>query len=306
MGATGGRVPISARNVLRGDAEKRSTNQTHLAMNDRIRTLFNLTGKVAVVTGGSGALGSGIVRGLAGAGAKVAVLARNRERLSEVVESVKADGGEAMAVAADVLKKDDLQSARRTIVESWGRIDILVNGAGGNVAEATLAPGQSFFSMSESAFRRVFDLNLIGSVLPTQIFGEVMAGRRAGVVVNVSSMAADRAITRVVGYSAAKASVENFTRWMATELARSYGEGFRVNAIAPGFFIGDQNRDLLLNQDGSLTDRGRTIIDHTPMGRFGEADELVGTLIWLCSDASKFVSGIVVPVDGGFSAFSGI
>lgn len=275
-------------------------------MNDRIRTLFNLTGKVAVVTGGSGALGSGIVRGLAGAGAKVAVLARNRERLSEVVESVKADGGEAMAVAADVLKKDDLQSARRTIVESWGRIDILVNGAGGNVAEATLAPGQSFFSMSESAFRRVFDLNLIGSVLPTQIFGEVMAGRRAGVVVNVSSMAADRAITRVVGYSAAKASVENFTRWMATELARSYGEGFRVNAIAPGFFIGDQNRDLLLNQDGSLTDRGRTIIDHTPMGRFGEADELVGTLIWLCSDASKFVSGIVVPVDGGFSAFSGI
>ena len=275
-------------------------------MNDRIRTLFNLTGKVAVVTGGSGALGSGIVRGLAGAGAKVAVLARNRERLSEVVESVKADGGEAMGVAADVLKKDDLQSARRTIVESWGRIDILVNGAGGNVAEATLAPGQSFFSMSESAFRRVFDLNLIGSVLPTQVFGEVMAGEHAGVVVNVSSMAADRAITRVVGYSAAKASVENFTRWMATELARSYGDGFRVNAIAPGFFIGDQNRDLLLNHDGSLTDRGRTIIDHTPMGRFGEADELVGTLIWLCSDASKFVSGIVVPVDGGFSAFSGI
>ena len=275
-------------------------------MNERIRTLFNLTGKVAVVTGGSGALGSGMVRGLAGAGAKVAVLARNRERLAEVVDSVASEGGDAMAVAADVLKKEDLEAAREKIVEAWGRIDVLVNGAGGNVAEATLAPGESFFNMSESAFRRVFDLNLIGSILPTQVFGEVMAGRRAGVVVNVSSMAADRAITRVVGYSAAKASVENFTRWMATELARTYGEGFRVNAIAPGFFIGDQNRDLLLDRDGSLTDRGRTIIDHTPMGRFGEADELVGTVIWLCSDASKFVSGIIVPVDGGFSAFSGI
>ncbi len=275
-------------------------------MHKRVEALFNLTGKVAIVTGGSGALGTAMVRGLAGAGAKVAVLARNRERLSDVVDQVEADGGEALAVSADVLEKEDLVSARRTVVDAWERVDILVNGAGGNVADATLSPGDSVFDLSETAFRRVFDLNLIGSVLPTQVFGKAMADRNAGVILNVSSMAAARAITRVVGYSAAKASVENFTRWMATELARTYGEGFRVNAVAPGFFIGDQNRELLLNEDESLTDRGRTIIDHTPMGRFGEADELVGTVVWLCSDASKFVSGIVVPVDGGFSAFSGI
>lgn len=275
-------------------------------MHERVRALFNLTGKVAIVTGGSGVLGGAMVQGLAGAGAKVAVLARNRERLADVVLRVERDGGEALAVSADVLKKDALEAARDAVVGKWGRIDVLINGAGGNVADATLSPGDSVFDLSEEAFRRVFDLNLIGSVLPTQVFGRVMAERKSGVILNISSMAAARAITRVVGYSAAKASVENYTRWMATELARTYGEGLRVNAVAPGFFIGDQNRDLLLNPDGSLTDRGRTIIDHTPMGRFGEADELVGTVVWLCSDASQFVSGIVVPVDGGFSAFSGI
>lgn len=275
-------------------------------MHDRVQRLFNLTGKVAIVTGGSGALGTAMVLGLAGAGAKVAVLARNRERLAGVVRRVEGDGGEALAVAADVLDKDHLIAARDEVVETWGRVDVLINGAGGNIADATLSPGDSVFDLSETAFRRVFDLNLIGSVLPTQVFGKSMAERRSGVILNVSSMAASRTITRVVGYSAAKASVENFTRWMATELARTYGEGFRVNAVAPGFFIGDQNRDLLLNEDGSLTDRGTAIIDHTPMGRFGEADELIGTVVWLCSDASKFVSGIVVPVDGGFSAYSGI
>lgn len=275
-------------------------------MHERIQSLFNLTGKVAVVTGGSGALGTGMVRGLAEAGAKVAVLARNRERLADVVDQVARDGGEALAVSADVLEKDALEAARNGIVKAWGRIDILVNGAGGNVAEATLSPGDSIFNLSETAFRRVFDLNLIGSVLPTQVFGKVMAEEKSGVILNISSMAAARTITRVVGYSAAKASVENFTRWMSTELARAYGEGFRVNAVAPGFFIGEQNRDLLLNEDGSLTERGKTIIEHTPMGRFGEIDELVGTVVWLCSDASKFVTGVVVPVDGGFSAFSGV
>lgn len=275
-------------------------------MTQRVEALFNLTGKVAIVTGGTGALGTAMVLGLAGAGAKVAVLARNRERLTAVVEQVEAEGGEALAVSADVLQKDDLVAARGAVLEKWERADILINGAGGNVADATLSPGDSVFDLSETAFRRVFDLNLIGSVLPTQVFGKAMADRKAGVILNVSSMAVARTITRVVGYSAAKASVENFTRWMATELARTYGEGLRVNAIAPGFFIGDQNRDLLLNEDESLTERGKTIIDHTPMGRFGEADELVGTVVWLCSDASKFVSGIVVPVDGGFSSFSGI
>ena len=195
-----------------------------------------------------------------------------------------------------------------------------MNAAGGNIKSATLKPGDSIFDMPETAFRQVFDLNLIGTVLPTQVFGEVMGAAKnkndtteeetdipcAGSIVNVSSMAAARALTRVVGYSAAKASVENFTRWMAVELARIFGDGLRVNAIAPGFFIGEQNRSLLLNEDGSLTERGQQIIDHTPMGRFGEVDELAGTLVWLCSDASRFVTGVVVPVDGGFGAFSGV
>lgn len=267
---------------------------------------FNLTGKVIIVTGGSGALGAAIVQGLAQAGAKIAVLARNRERLIGIVDGLEADGGEALAVQADVLKKEQLEAARANILSKWDRIDGLVNCAGGNVASATLSPGESIFGLSEAALRRVFDLNLIGTILSTQVFGEPMADRRSGVVVNVSSMAADRAITRVVGYSAAKAGVENFTRWTAVEWARTYGEGMRVNAVAPGFFIGEQNRDLLVQSDGSLTERGRTIIDHTPLGRFGEANEVVGTVVWLCSDASRFVTGIIVPIDGGFSAYSGV
>lgn len=267
---------------------------------------FDLTDRVAVVTGGSGALGTEFCRGLAGAGATVVVLARNQERVDAVVDQIEADGGTAMAATGDVLQKNDLMDVRDAVLDRFGKIDILVNGAGGNVDAATLKPGDSIFRLSEAAFRRVFDLNLVGTILPTQIFGEVMADAGSGVIVNVSSMAADRTLTRVVGYSAAKASVENYTRWMAVELARTFGDGLRVNALAPGFFIGEQNRDLLLNEDGSLTDRGQTIIDHTPMRRFGEADELVGTLVWLCSDASKFVTGIVVPVDGGFSAFSGV
>lgn len=268
--------------------------------------MFNLTGKVVIVTGGSGALGTAMTGGLAEAGAKVAVLARNSERLAAIVDRLRAAGTEAMALQADVLEKDQLLRSRDAILNKWDRIDILVNAAGGNVQGATLAPGESVFGLSETALRRVFDLNLMGTILPTQVFGESMASRRSGVVVNVSSMAADRAITRVVGYSVAKAGVENFTRWMATELARVYGDGMRVNAVAPGFFIGEQNRDLLIDADGRLTDRGRTIIDQTPMGRFGEPDEVIGTLVWLCSDAAKFVTGVVVPIDGGFSAFSGV
>ncbi|MEX0821667.1 MAG: SDR family oxidoreductase, partial [Rhodothermales bacterium] len=263
-------------------------------------------GRVAVVTGGSGALGTEFCRGLAEAGATVIVLARNQERVDNVAEDIRASGGTAMSVTADVLQKNQLMDVRDAVLDRFGRIDILVNGAGGNVDAATLKPGDSIFNLSEAAFRRVFDLNLIGTILPTQVFGEVMSKAGSGSIVNVSSMAADRTLTRVIGYSAAKASVENFTRWMSVELARTYGDGLRVNAIAPGFFIGEQNRDLLLNEDETLTDRGQTIIDHTPMGRFGKAEELVGTLVWLSSEASSFVSGIVVPVDGGFSAFSGV
>jgi NAD(P)-dependent dehydrogenase (short-subunit alcohol dehydrogenase family) len=269
-------------------------------------SLFDLTDRVAVVTGGSGALGAAFCRGLAAAGAAVVVLARSSEGVEVVATNIEDAGGTAMPAAADVLQKSALGAVREAVLQRFGRIDILVNAAGGNVAEATLKPGDSIFNLSEAAFRRVFDLNLIGTILPTQVFGEAMADAGHGSIVNVSSMAADRTLTRVVGYSAAKASVENYTKWMAVELARTFGDGLRVNALAPGFFIGDQNRDLLLNADGSLTERGQTIIDHTPMGRFGQADELVGTLLWLCSDASSFVSGIVVPIDGGFSAFSGV
>lgn len=275
-------------------------------MQEPVQKLFDLSGRTAIVTGGSGALGSGFARGLAQAGAGVIVLARNRDRVDAVVRAIEEAGGTAMGVSADVLQKNALRGARDEILERFGRIDILVNGAGGNVDAATLKPGDSIFRLNEAAFRRVFDLNLMGTLLPIQVFGEAMAKSGSGSIVNVSSMAADRSITRVVGYSAAKSAVENVTRWMAVELARAFGEGLRVNAIAPGFFIGEQNRDLLLNEDGSLTDRGQTIISHTPMGRFGEANELIGTLLWLCSDAAKFVTGVVVPVDGGFSAFSGV
>lgn len=267
---------------------------------------FDLSGRVALVTGGSGALGRAMARGLAMAGARVALLARRPERLQEAVAEIEQLGGEALALPGDVLDRASLEKARETLLRYWDRLDILVNGAGGNVREATLEPGHAVFELTEEAFRKVIDLNLMGTILPTLIFGEVMARQRRGVIVNVSSMAATRILTRVVGYSAAKAAVENFTRWMAVELARTYGEGLRVNAIAPGFFLGEQNRHLLLREDGSLTERGQAIIAHTPMGRFGEADDLIGTLVWLCSDASRFVTGVVVPVDGGFSIFTGI
>ncbi|AEN73507.1 3-oxoacyl-(acyl-carrier-protein) reductase [Rhodothermus marinus SG0.5JP17-172] len=267
---------------------------------------FDLSGRVALVTGGSGALGRAMARGLAMAGARVALLARRPERLQEAVAEIEQLGGEALALPGDVLDRASLEKARETLLRRWDRLDILVNGAGGNVREATLEPGHAVFELTEEAFRKVIDLNLMGTILPTLIFGEVMARQRRGVIVNVSSMAATRILTRVVGYSAAKAAVENFTRWMAVELARTYGEGLRVNAIAPGFFLGEQNRHLLLREDGSLTERGQAILAHTPMGRFGEADDLIGTLVWLCSDASRFVTGVVVPVDGGFSIFTGI
>jgi NAD(P)-dependent dehydrogenase (short-subunit alcohol dehydrogenase family) len=267
---------------------------------------FDLTGRIALVTGGSGALGRAMAHGLALAGARVALLARRPDKLEAAVAEIMQSGGEALALQGDVLDQSSLRQAREKLLEHWGRLDILVNGAGGNVREATLNPSQPIFSLTEAAFRNVIDLNLMGTILPTLVFGEVMAHQRQGVIVNVSSMAATRVLTRVVGYSAAKAAVENFTRWMAVELARTYGAGLRVNAIAPGFFLGEQNRHLLLREDGSLTERGQAILAHTPMGRFGETDDLIGTLIWLCSDASRFVTGVVVPIDGGFSIFTGI
>lgn len=267
---------------------------------------FSLAGKVAIITGGTGVLGEAMARGLASAGAAVGVLGRRVERAEEVAAAIRATGGDAVALPADVLQRDQLQSALNTVMGRWARVDILVNAAGGNVPRATLAPDGNFFELPEGGLREVIDLNLFGTLLPTQVFGAGMAEQGSGCIVNISSMAADRAITRVIGYAAAKAAVSNTTHWLAVELARRYGAGLRVNAISPGFFIGDQNRRLLLNEDGSLTARGQTIIQHTPAGRFGEPEELISTLIWLCSPGASFVNGVVIPVDGGFSAFSGV
>ena len=268
--------------------------------------LFSLQGKVAIVTGGTGVLGGAIARGLAGAGAQVAILGRRAEQAEAVAQGIVDGGGQAIATPADVLKREDLEAAREQILAHWGRIDILVNAAGGNMPGATIVGERTFFNMDISALDAVMGLNFTGSVLPSQVFGAAMVEAGSGSIINISSMAAAKVLTRVMGYSAAKAAIDNFTRWLATELALKYQAPLRVNAIAPGFFIGEQNRDLLLQPDGNLTARGQQIVNHTPMGRFGEPDELVGTAVWLASDASRFVTGVVVPVDGGFSAFSGV
>jgi NAD(P)-dependent dehydrogenase (short-subunit alcohol dehydrogenase family) len=269
---------------------------------------FDLTGRVAVVTGGSGAVGSALVRALAAAGAAVGVLARRADRVADTVAAV---GANAFALSADVLDRSQLERARDEVLERHGRIDVLVNAAGGNVSEATLDEGRTFFDLPADALRKVVDLNLFGTVIPCQVFGGAMVPRDASdeesrSIVNVSSMAAQRALTRVAGYGFAKAAVDNFTRWLAVDCARNFGDRLRVNAIAPGFFVGDQNRALLLDEAGDLTARGRTIVERTPAGRFGESDDLATTLLWLCSPASRFINGVVVPVDGGFSAFSGV
>jgi len=267
---------------------------------------FSLEGKVAVVTGGTGVLGGAIAHGFAAAGAKVAILGRRAEKAADVANAIAAAGGEAMALPADVLDAASLLAARDNLLANYGRVDILLNAAGGNMPGATVFDDLTFFTMRPADFERVVQLNLTGTLLPSQVFGEPMAIQHSGVVINISSMTAQKPLTRVLGYGNAKAAIDNFTRWLAVELAQKYGEGLRVNAIAPGFFIGEQNRGFLLNPDGTNTARGQLILDHTPMGRYGEPEELVGTALWLASDASRFVTGIVVPVDGGFSAFSGI
>ncbi len=275
-------------------------------MSQYIQNYFSLKDKAAVITGGTGVLGSAMTKGLAAAGARVAILGRRAEAGVKLASEIQKSGGTAISVQADVLQKDELKVAKEKILAAFGSIDILVNAAGGNMPGATIPVDKTFFDLDTKAFQQVVDLNLLGTVLPSQIFGEVMAAKKTGVIINISSMSAFRPITRVVGYSAAKAAVDNFTQWLAIELAKKSGEGIRVNAIAPGFFITEQNRALLTNPDGSLTNRGKSVIQSTPVGRFGEPEELIGTLLWLCSDASKFVTGVVVPVDGGFNAFCGV
>jgi NAD(P)-dependent dehydrogenase (short-subunit alcohol dehydrogenase family) len=268
-------------------------------------SLFSLEGRAAVVTGGTGAIGSALAEGLARAGARVAVLARGSDRLERTVHRLGESGLAAIGVRADVLDAPALEAARDEILERFGAIDVLVNCAGGNVAAATVPDDASPFDVPIEAYRDVLDLNLLGTLLPVRVFGAAMRPSSGCSIVNVSSMAAARAITRVGGYGAAKAGIESITRWLAVELARR-GTGIRVNAIAPGFVVGDQNRALLIGADGGLTPRGETIIARTPLSRFGEPEELVSTVVWLVSDGARFVTGVVVPVDGGFSAFAGV
>lgn len=269
--------------------------------------LFDLTGKVAVITGGTGVLGSELSLGLAKAGARVVVLGREVERRDAVVETIRSAGGEAYGLVCDVLEKVQLLQAKEEILQHFGTIDILINGAGGNLKAATTGPDLSFFDLEQSSLDWVVGLNFMGTLLPTQVFGEVFAEKKEGVILNISSLASLRPLTNVVGYGAAKAAVNNLTQWLAVHFNQHYSPNIRVNALAPGFFLTEQNRFLLTDErSGELTSRGRTILEHTPMGRFGEPSDLVGTAIWLVSDASRFVTGIVVPVDGGFSAFAGV
>ena len=266
---------------------------------------FSLEGKVAIVTGGYGVLGGGIAAGLATAGARVAILGRRPEAANQKVDQLRAAGAEARALIADVIDEAQLDAARDELLGDWGRIDILVNAAGGNVARAR-SDNRPVTDVPIDATEEVLRLNLHGTLVPSLRFGEVMGRQRSGVIVNISSMAATRALTGVLGYSIAKAGIDSLTRWLAVEMARRYGDGVRVNAIAPGFFVADQNRSVLINEDGSYTPRALTIIAHTPMGRFGRPDELIAAVQWLCSDSASFVTGIVLPIDGGFSAFSGV
>jgi NAD(P)-dependent dehydrogenase (short-subunit alcohol dehydrogenase family) len=268
--------------------------------------MFSIKDKVAVITGAGGVLGGSIAKSFAQAGARIVVLDIRQENLDARVHEIKASGGRAVGFICNVLDMDSLNETAKKIVETWGAIDILVNCAGGNVQGATLEPSQTIFDMKIEDWEKVINLNQNGTVYPCLVFGKVMAGQKKGSIINISSMATYSALTRVPGYSVAKTGINIFTKWLATELARKFGEGVRVNAIAPGFFIGDQNRNVLINPDGSLTERSQKVLAKTPMGRFGDITELNGAVQFLSSDAAGFITGAILPIDGGFSAFSGV
>ena len=269
---------------------------------------IDLHGKVAAVTGGSGVLGSAMCKGLAAAGATVAVMGTTVEKAAKTSDTIVTAGGQAFPLAVNVLERETLDTAREEILSACGSIDILVNCAGGNNPRAMTSPDntQNLFNIEREALQWTFDLNFFGTLLAAQALAQPMAEAGAGVIVNISSMAAQRPLTRVLAYAAAKAGIDNFTRWLAVYFAQEYSPNIRVNAIAPGFFITEQNRLIVSNEDGSLTPRGQQIVDSTPMGRFGQPEELVGTLLWLVSDGARFVSGTVIPVDGGYSAYGGV
>ncbi len=269
--------------------------------------VFDLSGKVAVVTGGAGVLCNPLCCELASEGCKVAILDINFQAAEQLAGEIRQTGGEALGISCDVRDKKSILSAAQQVAGSWGRVDILINGAGGNSQKATTRTDLSFFDLPEDALRWVLELNLIGTVMAAQVFGKIMAGQKQGIILNISSMNAFRPLTRIPAYSAAKAAVSNFTQWLAVHMAQEYSPEIRVNAIAPGFFLTDQNHFLLKDKDsGELTERGQSILAHTPMRRFGIPEDLVGTVMWLLSPGSSFVTGIVVPIDGGFSAFSGV
>jgi len=269
--------------------------------------LFDVKDKVIVITGAGGVLCGTMAKALAKADAKIAVLDIDETAAAKVADEIKSKCGLAIAVKCNVLDKKSIETAQNKVTTELGQVDILINGAGGNKKEATTSPDLSFFDLPADAIRFVFDLNFLGTLLPTQVFGRQMAENGAGVILNVSSMNAFLPLTKIAAYSAAKAAVSNFTQWLAVHMCQNCSKDIRVNAIAPGFFLTEQNRFLLTDEKtGELTDRGKTIIGQTPMGRFGDPQELIGTVMWLLSDAAKFVTGVVVPIDGGFSAFSGV
>jgi len=271
-----------------------------------MENLFTIKDKVIVVTGAGGVLGGSISKSLSQAGAKIVVLDIRQENLDNKVHEIKAAGGTAMGLLCNVLDANSLEEVSRKIIEKWDKIDVLINCAGGNVPGATLNPEQTIFDMKWEDWEKVVRLNQDGTILPCMTIGKVMAQQKTGCIINISSMATYSALTRVPGYSVAKTGINIFTQWLATEMAQKFGDGIRVNAVAPGFFIGDQNRAILINPDGSLTDRSKKVLAKTPMGRFGDISELNGLVHFLCSDYASFITGAIIPVDGGFSAFSGV
>ena len=271
-----------------------------------MNNLFSLKDKVIVISGATGVLAGAAANYLASQGANVVFLGRSEDKLKEALAAIKDFGGNCAYFACNVLDADALAEAKDFVLEKYGRIDVLINGAGGNMPGAVVMPDKSVFDLDYEQWQAVLNLNLGGTLLPTLAFGKVFETQKKGVVINFSSMSATQALTRVLGYSNAKAAVDNLTKWLAVELAKKIGDGVRVNAVAPGFFISDQNRALLTSPDGGLTARGTDVIKKTPFGRFGNADDLFGTIHFLCSDASAFVTGTVIPVDGGFSCFSGV
>lgn len=267
---------------------------------------FSLAGKVIVVTGGTGVLGGAFVEAIAAAGGVVGILGRNEKIANERANAINQKGGQALALIADVTNESQLEAACQQMIAVFGKIDGLVNAAGGNIPDAVVQPNQDLFQLNFQALQDVMQLNLMGTVMPTQVFGKAIKENGSGSIVNISSVVSQLAITKVLGYSLAKSAIDSYTKWFATELANRFGDAIRMNAIAPGFFLTEQNRTLLTNPDGSLTERGVLIIKNTPYKRFGSPEELNGALVWLLSDASKFVTGTTITVDGGFTNFGGV